>query len=96
MSDTILLRTYPDAMQADLVRTFLESQGILTVVEDSEKFHTPSSVYGQNIFPAELRVAETDYATAEALLQQSEAGLFAIDENLPAQDYAGEPESGSE
>lgn len=83
MQDSVLLRTFPDPFQAEMARLFLESEGIATDVEDSGKFHAPPSVYGQNIFPVELRVAEADLEAAELLLKQSEAGLFAIDDANP-------------
>lgn len=91
MSDSVLLRTFPDPIQAEMARSFLESEGIVAEVEDSAKLHAPSSVYGQSIFPIELRVAEADLAAAEALLKQTDAGDFEINDDGTAVEDNPEP-----
>lgn len=75
MPELIVLRTYPDRIHADLARSYLESQGIDAFVE------APANVLPVEIFaewgmgaaPHTLKVAEADYAEADALLADTES-----------------------
>ena len=83
MPEPVSLRSFATSVEAELVRTFLESNGIIAAVEGDTALHAPSMKNGENVLPYELQVAAEDLEAADALLQQSEAGLFAIDDSEP-------------
>jgi hypothetical protein len=90
MSDYVVLRTYPDRLHAELARSFLEAEGIETLVSSPSQM--PGSYliaeFGDGMVPHELKVAKEDLADAEAALAETEDIVWTDDEDV---DASGDP-----
>lgn len=82
MSKPFVLRTYADRLHAELARSVLESEGIEAFVSASEGMAGGyvTAYMGEGVTPHELQVPEEMAAEAEAILQETEAGEWEVDD----------------
>ena len=66
MSDLVEAARYNSRVEADLARLYLESEGVQSVLFDSEI----NSSYGGLFMPVRLMVLDEDLAAAERLLAE--------------------------
>ena len=83
MSDPVVIRSYPDRLHAELARSVLEAEGVLAQVTTPSQLPGSYMIaeWGDGFIPHELRVAEEDVEAAEAILAETEAGDWEVDED---------------
>lgn len=83
MADLLLIKKFPNTVQAEIAKTFLEQEGIHAAVLAADAAGTVSGFAGWLVGEGALYVLDTDVNNALALLESARLAELAAESEVP-------------